>query len=289
MRNFLLTQTQNRHPHTHTHLFDRALWVYGTDGVREHPRRPPESLVHILLLPSAAPPPAAPPLSPFIPTDRRRDSDRLKDSDDHPWLLHHVQVVARHVNQPAAAVDEISFHRLFIDNICGHQFGRRRCKSQRWRRDSLEEALCRLGFSDVGVEGVAVGRCVKVALAAAVMQGDPVVPRFVVAARHALHARLLHPRHTVEERRRVDKIEICENPRPSVRISCHMVNAYLHNTRHASYSDGQVRGTSGQEVPASDGEDSSPSFGASLGGHPHDKWVLKKEKRKKINKIKNDI
>lgn len=54
--------------------------------------------------------------------------------------------------------------------------------------------------------------------------------------------------------------------------------AYLHNTRHASYSNGQVRGTSGQEVPASDGEDSSPGFGPSLGGHPHDKWVLKKEK-----------
>lgn len=53
---------------------------------------------------------------------------------------------------------------------------------------------------------------------------------------------------------------------------------YLHDTRHASYSNGQVRGTSGQEVPASDGEDSSPSFGPSLGGHPHDKWVLKKEK-----------
>lgn len=59
-------------------------------------------------------------------------------------------------------------------------------------RDSLEEAFGRLGFSDVGVEGVAVGSCVEVALAAAVMQGDPVVPRLVVAARHALHTRLLH-------------------------------------------------------------------------------------------------
>lgn len=55
---------------------------------------------------------------------------------------------------------------------------------------------------------------------------------------------------------------------------------YLHNARHPSHSNGQVRGPSGQEFLASDGEDSPPSFGSSLRGHGHDKRVLKKERRK---------
>lgn len=55
---------------------------------------------------------------------------------------------------------------------------------------------------------------------------------------------------------------------------------YSHNARNPSHSDGQVRGPSSQEFLASDGEDSPPSFGSSLRGHRHDKWVLKKRKTK---------
>lgn len=71
-----------------------------------------------------------------------------------------------------------------------------------WTRGSLEEALGRFGLSDIGVGGVAVGRFVEVALAAAVMQGDPVLARLVVAARHAPHTPLLHFCNTGEDRRR---------------------------------------------------------------------------------------
>lgn len=56
---------------------------------------------------------------------------------------------------------------------------------------------------------------------------------------------------------------------------------YLHNAWNPSHSDGQVRRSSSQKILASDGEDSPPSFGSSLGGHRHDKWVLKKKGRQK--------
>lgn len=56
--------------------------------------------------------------------------------------------------------------------------------------DSLEEAFGWLGVGDVGVEGVAVGRCVEVALAVAVMQGYFMVSGFIMAACHALNTGL---------------------------------------------------------------------------------------------------
>lgn len=68
--------------------------------------------------------------------------------------------------------------------------------------DSLEEALCWCGVGDVGVVGVAVGRSVEVALAAAIMQGDPVISCLITAARHTLNPGALHLGHTEERRNR---------------------------------------------------------------------------------------
>lgn len=73
--------------------------------------------------------------------------------------------------------------------------------------DSLEEAFGWLRVGDVGVEGVAVGRCVEVAVAVAIMQGYFMVSSFIMATCHTLNTGLLHLWHTEERETRIHKIE----------------------------------------------------------------------------------
>lgn len=66
-------------------------------------------------------------------------------------------------------------------------------------RHLLEEALGWRGVRDVGVVGVAVSWSMEVALAAAIMQGDPVISCLITAACHTLNTGALHLQHTEEE------------------------------------------------------------------------------------------
>ena len=65
-------------------------------------------------------------------------------------------------------------------------------KEEGWRLNLLEEALCWCGKGDIGVVGVTVGWSGKMSLAAAVMQGDLVVPCLITAACYTLKTGLLH-------------------------------------------------------------------------------------------------